>query len=1048
MNIIVDTFRKDRKMWGYTKLKYRGARRVMALFLVVLTFCMALPVETWGYAGEYISKLAEEIRPDSAIQSMVMKKGSETGEVVADLGNGETPEMVAGEEYYLCVQMKVPELQENQRNFVSIILGNKDGDAFDANGLVYTNVPGNPDVPGDIVHDGFSRLLERQECSDIQYGSDSTHDGTLNAYEMRDGSFTYEISANKLAGDIIYFAVGVKVDNTFWSNTESIQDAIHLQMGSINVDNQKTYSEKKAFDVKLSDEGRKKFTYTLSSYSMNVVLGQYSSPVNPYIASETQSQMLYKSITYDVTYPTGAEFRASMSNSSPEVLQSKVLGTISKGNKIDNGGQATVDLQAKVSGLIDALPFQDKLTFQMTDEAGRTISLDPVALGTDHVARATWNVTQAGSYDIGIKIANQTNLNYQLADIGVLHIYVVADQPIVYHTIHFDGNAADATLDTTQKTVVEGKIYGTLPTPQRAGYKFDGWYTDPDGTNQITAETVAGLGEVATEQTLYAHWTEKVYVVTYNTGTADTPAQKQITYQAAGLLPSEEITKTGYHLTGWALSGTEQAVTNETTYQSLVSDDTVTQVTLVAKWAPNSYVVTYDGNGGAISTANVRVLYDSNYGNLITPKRTGYRFDGWTDETGRVVRAGTLYQFDHNTTLTAMWSVKTDYAVSYNSNGGSSVASRTGVAWNAASLVPDEVPVREGYEFKGWKYGNVQVDQTMTYGALAVTENTYSVTLIADWQPEQYHVSFDVNDPWNSHADSVPDTITVYTGRTYAALPVTTCRGYQFDGWYTQPEGGTKVVNGSSVTILEDHTLYAHWNVERYQITLPDSTVGYSLVPLESTSVEFGKDFSFQLNIEEGYQKTADFAVKVRKNSEPDSAAVAIAEQDGTYTISQVQDDLTVLISGIDDQTGPSVVISIADKSWDDMAADTEIYFGQDQTVTIEAMDAGSGLAEVYYYIADREMSSSEISDAAIVWKPYLLPFQIRDNSEQFIYAKAVDRRGNITYVNTDKVILDQINPVINGITDGATYTGTQRFTVVEQYFDSLSVNGVPTSSI
>jgi uncharacterized repeat protein (TIGR02543 family) len=66
-------------------------------------------------------------------------------------------------------------------------------------------------------------------------------------------------------------------------------------------------------------------------------------------------------------------------------------------------------------------------------------------------------------------------------------------------------------FDSTGGTSVPAKIVshgaaigeiGTLPTPTRTGYTFDGWYTAASGGTKITAATV-----VTADVTYYAHWT-------------------------------------------------------------------------------------------------------------------------------------------------------------------------------------------------------------------------------------------------------------------------------------------------------------------------------------------------------------------------------------------------------------------------------------------------------------------------------------------------------------------------------------------------------------
>ncbi|MBE6161481.1 MAG: hypothetical protein E7158_04600 [Firmicutes bacterium] len=52
-------------------------------------------------------------------------------------------------------------------------------------------------------------------------------------------------------------------------------------------------------------------------------------------------------------------------------------------------------------------------------------------------------------------------------------------------------------------------------------------------------------------------------------------------------------------------------------------------ISLKAIWEPNTYTVTFDANGGSVSTASKEVVYGQAYDNLPTPTREGYTFKGW-----------------------------------------------------------------------------------------------------------------------------------------------------------------------------------------------------------------------------------------------------------------------------------------------------------------------------------------------------------------------------------------------------------------------------------
>lgn len=65
-------------------------------------------------------------------------------------------------------------------------------------------------------------------------------------------------------------------------------------------------------------------------------------------------------------------------------------------------------------------------------------------------------------------------------------------------------NANGGACSTSNKSVKCGNTYGNLPTPTRAGYTFDGWYTSATGGTKVTASTKV---TATSNHTLYAHWT-------------------------------------------------------------------------------------------------------------------------------------------------------------------------------------------------------------------------------------------------------------------------------------------------------------------------------------------------------------------------------------------------------------------------------------------------------------------------------------------------------------------------------------------------------------
>ena len=138
-------------------------------------------------------------------------------------------------------------------------------------------------------------------------------------------------------------------------------------------------------------------------------------------------------------------------------------------------------------------------------------------------------------------------------------------------------NAAGGDVSVAELTVYHDMPYGEIPTPNKAGYTFAGWYIALSEGEQILSDTNV---KAASDHTLYAHWSAVVSSVTFdaNGGSVNTQTMSATYDEAYGGLP--EPTRNNYDFIGWytaAEGGTE--VTSDT----IVSQDT--DHTLYAHWA-------------------------------------------------------------------------------------------------------------------------------------------------------------------------------------------------------------------------------------------------------------------------------------------------------------------------------------------------------------------------------------------------------------------------------------------------------------------------------
>lgn len=142
---------------------------------------------------------------------------------------------------------------------------------------------------------------------------------------------------------------------------------------------------------------------------------------------------------------------------------------------------------------------------------------------------------------------------------------------------------------TKDKYVTYGDKYGTLPTPTRTGYTFDGWYTKENGGDKVTATKKYTRGK---KQKLYAHWDANEYTVTFNAnGGSVSEKTRKVQYdKKLGGLPSP--TRSGYSFDGWYTKATGGTKISSAT---LMKGD----VTCYAQWTKSS-----SGSSGSSSTGS------------------------------------------------------------------------------------------------------------------------------------------------------------------------------------------------------------------------------------------------------------------------------------------------------------------------------------------------------------------------------------------------------------------------------------------------------------
>lgn len=215
-----------------------------------------------------------------------------------------------------------------------------------------------------------------------------------------------------------------------------------------------------------------------------------------------------------------------------------------------------------------------------------------------------------------------------------------------------------------------------------------------------------------------------------NGGTYDGESEKTYRYGKTIDLETEfsKPVRTGYNFVNWEVSS---GVINANTYTIDAEN-----VTLKAIWEARKYILTLNPNGGNISNASVEVTYDSPYGNLETPVRTGYTFRGWslTADGSNMINSNTIVKTAEDHTLYAVWEPN-QYTVTLHLRGGA-IGNATGtttitVTYGSPYNLP--TPTKNKHDFYGWYTEETAISKVLSTDIVSTASNH---NLYAIWIPK------------------------------------------------------------------------------------------------------------------------------------------------------------------------------------------------------------------------------------------------------------------------------------------------------------------------
>lgn len=349
-------------------------------------------------------------------------------------------------------------------------------------------------------------------------------------------------------------------------------------------------------------------------------------------------------------------------------------------------------------------------------------------------------------------------------------------------------------------------------------------------------------------------------------GGTGTMAAQQI--ENTGALKANSFARTGWSFKNWSDSdGKEYA---DRAVLGSTSSPLTVDLQLTAQWTQNVYTVSFNANGGTVSTASKQVTYDSAYGTLPKPSRTGYDFAGWSlaatlPGADDIVDASTVVETAADHELYAQWSART-YTVTLTNSGATSGPTSTTLIYGTDGQADLNIPSYSAYFTFGGYWTGQNGTGTQYFNALGEwCGGTWTDTSVTRLYAKRNGVTYWIAYHANGGDGTVPAQQTCDTAvdATLADGAGLSRRGYALAGW-SQSSGASTPSFAPGATVSYNSfagvgsgaviNLHAIWNDIRVTVQFDPNggeceTESLRLVPGETygalpSAVRTGYDFT------------------------------------------------------------------------------------------------------------------------------------------------------------------------------------------------------------
>lgn len=197
------------------------------------------------------------------------------------------------------------------------------------------------------------------------------------------------------------------------------------------------------------------------------------------------------------------------------------------------------------------------------------------------------------------------------------------------------------------------------------------------------------------------------------------------------------------------------------------------------------------------------------------------------------------------------------YTVKYDTQGGNTIADKTGVKYGDNNLLPI-TPVKDGYIFHGWKLDDKDVTNDSLYSSLAENEAIMEITLVAQWEENNYSVKYDTG----FDDVIVADKENVKWNDTNLLPEPPKKDGYGFIGWELNDKPvaasdkysglTTDQTDGSSITLvakwveLTDYSVLYNTKGGSMQDGTPSTITGMKYADMVPTPAPIREGYTFE----------------------------------------------------------------------------------------------------------------------------------------------------------------------------------------------------------